>query len=146
MDRIRFNITAAITRWRARRHVNLQRFRMMELRSLDDLPLGPGWFDSSWDLGQGLQVEVALPGDPTFQAWIEAQARSLLAAAQAPRPAAVEGALEYEPVEWTNWERPDDAAQSLSDAVVADLPADLEVAGLKFEIESPQPELSLVPI
>lgn len=146
MDRIRFNITAAIARWRARRQVSPQRFRMMDLRSLDDMPLGPGWFDSSWDLDQGLEIAVALPGDPTFQAWIDAQARALLPAAQAPRPAPVEGMLEFEPVDWTSWVRPADLAEAPAEAAVGELPADLEIPELTFEFESKERELTLVPI
>ena len=33
-----------------------RRFFMMNLAELDPLPLGPGWFDSSWELEMGLDV------------------------------------------------------------------------------------------
>jgi hypothetical protein len=33
-----------------------RRFLMMHLADLDPLPLGPGWFDSSWELENGLEV------------------------------------------------------------------------------------------
>ena len=33
-----------------------RRFLMMNLAELDPLPLGPGWFDSSWELEMGLEV------------------------------------------------------------------------------------------
>ena len=35
-------------------------------------PIGPGWFDSSWELRSGLQVREGLPADLPLQAWIEA--------------------------------------------------------------------------
>ena len=35
-------------------------------------PVGPGWFDSSWELRSGLQVREGLPADLPLQAWIEA--------------------------------------------------------------------------
>ena len=32
---------------------------------------GPGWFDSSWELRSGLQVDEGLPSDLGVCAWIE---------------------------------------------------------------------------
>jgi hypothetical protein len=32
---------------------------------------GPGWFDSSWDLRQGLEVHEGLPADARLNEWIE---------------------------------------------------------------------------
>ena len=34
-------------------------------------PVGPGWFDSSWELRSGLQVKEGLPADLPLQGWIE---------------------------------------------------------------------------
>ena len=34
-------------------------------------PVGPGWFDSSWDLRTGLQVKEGLPGDLPPHGWLE---------------------------------------------------------------------------
>jgi hypothetical protein len=34
-------------------------------------PVGPGWFDSSWELRSGLQVKEGLPADLPLTAWIE---------------------------------------------------------------------------
>jgi hypothetical protein len=34
--------------------------------------VGPGWFDSSWELRCGLQVEEGLPADLPLNGWIEA--------------------------------------------------------------------------
>jgi hypothetical protein len=35
------------------------------------VPVGPGWFDSSWELRSGLQVREGFPSDLPLQAWIE---------------------------------------------------------------------------
>ena len=35
-------------------------------------PVGPGWFDSSWELRAGLQVKEGLPADLPLHGWIEA--------------------------------------------------------------------------
>jgi len=35
-------------------------------------PVGPGWFDSSWELRSGLQVREGLPSDLPLHGWIEA--------------------------------------------------------------------------
>ena len=72
------------------------------------MPLGPGWFDSSFDLGHGLEVAFALPGDPTFEAWLEALARALEPVAAPPaQPVPAEQMLEFEPVDWKAWAPPD---------------------------------------
>ena len=34
--------------------------------------VGPGWFDSSWELRAGLQVKEGLPADLPLHGWIEA--------------------------------------------------------------------------
>ena len=34
--------------------------------------VGPGWFDSSWELRSGLQVKEGLPADLPLHGWIEA--------------------------------------------------------------------------
>ena len=41
-----------------------QRFLMMNLAELDPLPLGPGWFDSSWELEHGLEVNEDVAWTP----------------------------------------------------------------------------------
>ena len=33
-------------------------------------PIGPGWFDSSWDLMRGLVVSEGLPADAELDAWL----------------------------------------------------------------------------
>jgi hypothetical protein len=41
-----------------------------------DAPRGPGWFDSSWELGNGLEVREGLPTDATLFEWFEAHRHS----------------------------------------------------------------------
>ena len=35
------------------------------------LPEGPGWFGSTWELRQGLEVREGWPGDTALNGWIE---------------------------------------------------------------------------
>lgn len=145
MTRIRFNISAALARWRVRESVSPRRFRMMDLQALHEKTLGPGWFDSSWDLDHGLAVEVAGPGDPAFQAWLEAQARVLTPVA-APAAAALpaDQMVAFEPVDWKTWAPPDVVVDPLPKC----LPAGLEVPELALEpatrATEPVLELALV--
>ena len=62
MLQLDLNLTAMLQRLRGRSSSARRRFVMMNLVELDPLPLGPGWFDSSWELGRGLEVceDVAL--------------------------------------------------------------------------------------
>ena len=153
MPRIHFNISSALFKWRHRGPVCSRRFRIMDLQALEDMPLGPGWFDSSFDLGHGLEVEVALPGDPPFQAWLDSQLRALQPVAARPAPAVpAEQMLEFEPVDWKAWAPPDLVAVPLPareshemDLPEADLP-DLELPNLElpsFELPGPKLELKL---
>ena len=142
MTRIHFNISAALARWRARQPVSLRRFRMMDLQALHEMTLGPGWFDSSWDLDQGLAVEVAVPGDPSFQAWLEAQARVLApAVSRAALEAPAGQTLEFEPVDWKAWAAPDVEVDSL----LPRLPAGLQMPefALVRAVREPAPALEL---
>ena len=142
MTRIRFNILAALAKWRAREPVSPRRFRMMDLQALHEMTLGPGWFDSSWELGHGLAVEIALPGDPSFQVWLDALACVLEpAVAKVAQPVPAEQMLEFEPVDWRAW--------TPSDVVVDPLPASLPVGleapelALELVVFEPAPELEL---
>ena len=42
----------------------------LEEAAADDEPLGPGWFDSSWDLVCGLEVREAAPSDTPLNDWL----------------------------------------------------------------------------
>lgn len=141
MPRIHFNVSSALSKWRARGQLPSRRFRMMDLEALRDMPLGPGWFDSSWDLDHGLEVDFALPGDPTFEAWLEAQLRALEPVAVQPAQAVpAENMLEFEPVDWKAWAPADLAADPLpkwQKPGLALLPE------LKLELKVPEPELEL---
>lgn len=142
MTRIRFDISAALSKWRNRHPVSSRRFRMMDLQALHEMTLGPGWYDSSWDLDQGLRVEVAQPGDPTFQAWLEAQARLLeVTIATSPQPVPAEQMLEFEPLDWKAWTPPDVVVDPLPKA----LADGLEMPELALEVIAglPEPELQL---
>ena len=41
-----------------------------------DVRSGAGWFDSSWDLQRGLEVQEGLPEDAPLNEWIEVCLRS----------------------------------------------------------------------
>jgi hypothetical protein len=58
-----------------RRRAAQRRFLMMNLADLDPMPLGPGWFDSSWELERGLQVDENVGIDACLQALLEASQR-----------------------------------------------------------------------
>ena len=154
MTRIRFNISAALARWRACEPAAPGRFRMMDLQALHEMTLGPGWFDSSWDLDQGLAVDVAVPGDPPFQAWIEAQARLLQPVLATPaQPVPAEQMLEFEPADWKAWAAANlvmhSAPSCLPDGLKApELALDLALEhaperALELAVVEPEPELEL---
>jgi len=50
-------------------HMNCSRLPVRP-QAVDDESHGPGWFDSSWELGQGLQVREGLPADAGLDEWL----------------------------------------------------------------------------
>ena len=52
--------------------------QVLEPGALDDdgPTLGPGWFDSSWELGRGLEVREGLPADAGLNEWLAVCLRS----------------------------------------------------------------------
>ena len=42
--------------------------------ALADAPRGPGWFDSSWELVNGLEVREGLPADAGLDEWLAVHA------------------------------------------------------------------------
>ena len=54
-----------------RRRGASERFVLMHLERLDPLPLGPGWFDSSWELERGLEVQEDVVLDAAGQVRLE---------------------------------------------------------------------------
>jgi hypothetical protein len=79
-----------------------QRFLMMNLAELDPLPLGPGWFDSSWELERGLEVSEGVLMEAALQRRFEdamleaalARLRSAAARAAKHKPVAVQPGTE----------------------------------------------------
>ena len=59
-------------RWPGRPHPVLVRRTLAALspRGDSDAPLGPGWFDSSWDLKRGLVVREGAPSNPSVSEWL----------------------------------------------------------------------------
>ncbi len=50
--------------------------RALEALQRDDAAeaaAGPGWFESSWDLSHGLEVDEGRPGDDRYDLWLEAR-------------------------------------------------------------------------
>jgi hypothetical protein len=96
-----------------------RRFLMMNLAELDPLPLGPGWFDSSWELENGLEICESTELGVEFQAWPQRASREpvrLREPAIAPRAANL---IEFEFV---------DVQAPLRPARVAPPAAELELA------------------
>ena len=56
---------------RLQRRADQGRFVLMHLERLDPLPLGPGWFDSSWELECGLEVRENVELDAESKACLE---------------------------------------------------------------------------
>ena len=71
MARFTFKMPAQWLRWATRSDVSERPFRTMHLDADPELLLGPGWFDSSWDLEQGLLVREGLPGDTKLLEWLD---------------------------------------------------------------------------
>ena len=72
MARFTFRVPEQFLRWCARSAASERPFRTMHLGDDPDLPLGPGWFDSSWDLEQGLVVREGPPADTKLLEWLDA--------------------------------------------------------------------------
>ena len=41
-----------------------------------DAPRGPGWFESSWELGRGLEVLEGIPTDASLFEWLRVHLHS----------------------------------------------------------------------
>jgi hypothetical protein len=106
MARFQFNQHSITATLAARQVVSECTLRALELTPDDERPQGPGWFDSSWELIRGLEVNEAAPFDARTRDWLEtclrgaADARLRSAVAERheePRarfvPAAAHGAL-----------------------------------------------------
>ncbi len=68
--------TPSFFRFGARRPIPARCPQRTDSDSDSEGPGGPGWFDSSWDLQQGLEVSERLPEDAMLNQWIEICLRS----------------------------------------------------------------------
>ena len=71
MARFTFKMPVQWLRWAKRSNVSERSFRTMHLDADPEILLGPGWFDSSWDLEQGLLVREGPPGDAKMLEWLD---------------------------------------------------------------------------
>jgi hypothetical protein len=128
MTRFHLQLSKSFRLWGARRRFMLRRFIMMDLAALDPRPLGPGWFDSSWELWRGLVVKENARVDANLKAWLESCQRERQAArepvervepvkfvecvAPVARPAKATNLIEFELEDIGNWQgqRPRGAA------------------------------------
>jgi hypothetical protein len=79
MNRIPFVLVQLLQRLCGRSAAQ-RRFLMMNLAELDPLPLGPGWFDSSWELETGLEVSETAATDAQLAPWFDTALRTQEAA------------------------------------------------------------------
>jgi hypothetical protein len=71
MARFHFNSNRALAGRTAHPTVSQRTLKALHLDdSADDEPLGPGWFDSSWDLVRGLEVREAAPSEAPLNDWL----------------------------------------------------------------------------
>jgi hypothetical protein len=76
MARFQFNQHSITATLAARQVVSERTLRALDLTPDDDRPQGPGWFDSSWELIRGLEVNEAAPFDARVNDWFEASVRA----------------------------------------------------------------------
>jgi hypothetical protein len=96
---------------RRRSAAQQRRFLMMNLADLDPLPLGPGWFDSSWELENGLEVcEAQTPGIE-FRAWIESTQREPTFTAVRGAAASGDNLIEFDVADQGVWHLPAERAK-----------------------------------
>ncbi len=104
-------LVVLMQRLRRRSAAQQRRFLMMNLADLDPLPLGPGWFDSSWELENGLEVcEAQTPGIE-FRPWIESTQRELNWAAVRSAAASGDNLIEFDPADHDVWHLPAERAK-----------------------------------
>ena len=94
MARFQFNLRSLITTQRADPNLAQRTLRQFVHDDVATSPQGPGWFDSSYELSSGLEVDEGQPGDSRYDDWLAARAlveRRLAAhraAARSPRKTA----------------------------------------------------------
>ena len=74
MARFQFNLRTLLTPHSA--HPSVAQRALHELAHADAAasPHGPGWFDSSYELSCGLEVDEGEPGDGRYDDWLAARA------------------------------------------------------------------------
>ena len=82
MARVQFKVRSIVVTRLARPAVSQRSLRALALvdDQDDEVPQGPGWFDSSWELIRGLEVNEGSPSDARLNDWLEACLRSTAAA------------------------------------------------------------------
>ncbi|MFZ2650560.1 MAG: hypothetical protein WA210_10705 [Burkholderiaceae bacterium] len=75
MNRMHLSYLLLMQRLRRPSAAAQRRFLMMNLADLDPMPLGPGWFDSSWELENGAEVCENNGLDAQLQSWFDAALR-----------------------------------------------------------------------
>jgi hypothetical protein len=100
MARFQFKVSNIVANFSARTALSKRSVQALSLDNDDELPQGPGWFDSSWELIRGLEVSDALPFDGGLDDWLQSCVRAASAVAQRHEqpgarlvPAAPHGAL-----------------------------------------------------
>jgi hypothetical protein len=91
MARFHFDLRRLATSPRARPPFDLAPLPALELVDESERVKGPGWFDSSWDLGHGLVVREGLPSDAGLNEWLELWLRSSDARATPSDPYGIDG-------------------------------------------------------
>jgi hypothetical protein len=94
MARFQFNLHGiVVNRQAAAALVSKRTLHALQHDEAQESPQGPGWFDSSWELTQGLDVCEDLPGDAPLQDWLSAVAERDVEPGARLVPAAPHGAF-----------------------------------------------------
>jgi hypothetical protein len=76
MARFNFSLGGYVVQVRKQAVVSMRTERILDLLAdeclaeEEKLTRGPGWFDSSWELVRGLEVQEGLPGDAGLNEWL----------------------------------------------------------------------------
>jgi hypothetical protein len=74
MARFQFNLNPFLAPRNAHRSLAEPALRELPLGEVAPSPQGPGWFDSSYELSCGLEVDEGEPGDDRYDDWLAARA------------------------------------------------------------------------
>lgn len=73
MARFRFDWTNLRVHATTHVAVSERSLRALDLGGAEERQAGPGWFESSWELGRGLEVREGWPADARRHDWLAAQ-------------------------------------------------------------------------